>query len=189
MLRRFSLLFVLLCLVGACSPQAGVRLIYVPAQNTVLPAPGAARITVVQFEDKRTRSEIGERSNGQFFMASSPVADWVARSLADEVSRMGPQVSYTNNLPQAQAANPQFLVTGSVQEVWVRQNNPTSYTATIRISFSVAKRNGVVYSENLSATQERTGIPSSDMVENLLSGTLRELLSNAAPKIVEATKK
>lgn len=189
MFRRFSLLLMLLCLLGACSPQANVRLIYVPAQTTALPSPGAARITVVQFEDKRPRAEIGEQSNGQRFFASSPVADWVTRSLADEVSRMGPQVAYTSNVSQAQAGNPQFLVTGKVLEVWVRQNSTTSYTATIRIAFSVGKRNGVVYSENLSATQERSGIPSSSMVENLLNSTLRELLSTATPKIVDAVGK
>ena len=69
----------------------------------------------------------------------------------------------------------------------MKESNPTTYAATVRISFNVANRQGSVYSQNLSSSQEKTGLPSSGMVEDLLTGTLREVLGVAASKINEAT--
>ena len=108
-------------------------------------------------------------------------------ALADEISRMGPQVSYAPSIQLAQSARPDYIVTGTVEEVWVKESNPTTYAATVRISFNVANRQGSVYSQNLSSSQEKTGLPSSGMVEDLLTGTLREVLGVAASKINEAT--
>ncbi len=189
-LRLFSsLCAVLLCaltLVG-CAPKDTVRLLYAPVTPSVLPAPTAPRVAVVLFEDKRGKQEIGTRSRGRTFSAATSVPEWISRSLADEISRMGPQVSYAPSIQLAQSARPDYIVTGTVEEVWVKESNPTTYAATVRISFNVANRQGLVYSQNLSSSQEKTGLPNSGMVEELLTSTLREVLGVAASKISEAT--
>lgn len=173
--------------VGGCAPKDTVRLLYTPVTPSVLPAPTAPRVAVVLFEDKRGKQEIGTRSKGGVFSAATSVPEWISRSLADEISRMGPQVSYAPSIQLAQSARPDYIVTGTVEEVWVKESNPTTYAATVRISFNVANRQGSVYSQNLSSSQEKTGLPSSGMVEDLLTGTLREVLGVAASKINEAT--
>ena len=188
--RLFSgLCAALLCALtlAGCAPKDTVRLLYTPVTPSVLPAPTAPRVAVVLFEDKRGKQEIGTRSKGGVFSAATSVPDWISRSLADEISRMGPQVSYAPSIQLAQSARPDYIVTGTVEEVWVKESNPTTYAATVRISFNVANRQGSVYSQNLSSSQEKTGLPSSGMVEDLLTGTLREVLGVAASKINEAT--
>ena len=172
---------------AGCAPKDTVRLLYTPVTPSVLPAPTAPRVAVVLFEDKRGKQEIGTRSKGGVFSAATSVPEWISRSLADEISRMGPQVSYAPSIQLAQSARPDYIVTGTVEEVWVKESNPTTYAATVRISFNVANRQGSVYSQNLSSSQEKTGLPSSGMVEDLLTGTLREVLGVAASKINEAT--
>ena len=188
--RLFSgLCAALLCTLtlAGCAPKDTVRLLYTPVTPSVLPAPTAPRVAVVLFEDKRGKQEIGTRSKGGVFSAATSVPEWISRSLADEISRMGPQVSYAPSIQLAQSARPDYIVTGTVEEVWVKESNPTTYAATVRISFNVANRQGSVYSQNLSSSQEKTGLPSSGMVEDLLTGTLREVLGVAASKINEAT--
>ena len=188
--RLFSgLCAALLCALtlAGCAPKDTVRLLYTPVTPSVLPAPTAPRVAVVLSEDKRGKQEIGTRSKGGVFSAATSVPEWISRSLADEISRMGPQVSYAPSIQLAQSARPDYIVTGTVEEVWVKESNPTTYAATVRISFNVANRQGSVYSQNLSSSQEKTGLPSSGMVEDLLTGTLREVLGVAASKINEAT--
>lgn len=189
--RLFSgLCAALLCALtlAGCAPKDTVRLVYAPVTPAVLPAPTAPRVAVVLFEDKRAKQEIGTRSKGGTFSAATSVPEWVSRSLADEISRMGPQVSYAPSIQLAQSARPDYIVTGSVEEVWVRESNPATYSALVRVSFNVANRQGSVYSQNLSSSQEKTGLPSSGMVEDLLTATLREVLGVAASKINEATR-
>ena len=150
--RLFSgLCAALLCALtlAGCAPKDTVRLLYTPVTPSVLPAPTAPRVAVVLFEDKRGKQEIGTRSKGGVFSAATSVPEWISRSLADEISRMGPQVSYAPSIQLAQSARPDYIVTGTVEEVWVKESNPTTYAATVRISFNVANRQGSVYSQNL----------------------------------------
>lgn len=178
----------LLVTVAGCAPKDTVRLIYTPVTPSVLPAPTAPRVAVVLFEDKRGKQEIGVRRNGGQFLPGSSVPEWITRSLADEVSRMGPQVSYAPSIQLAQSARPDYIVTGTVEEVWVKESSPATYSSTVRVTFNLANRKGTVYAQNLSSSQEKTGLPGSGMVEGLLTDTLREVLGVAASKISEATR-
>lgn len=170
-------------LLPACGPSNNVKLIYTPGPSSVLPQPEAPRVTVVMFDDQRSKQTIGERKDGSAFTPSSLIADWVARSLGDELGRQGSQVSYATTMGQAKAANPEYLVSGVVREVWITENSPTSLTATIRVSVTVSNKKGVIYSENLSSSQERQTLPLSSVADKLLSDTLRDLLVPAAKKI------
>ncbi|MEG2005302.1 MAG: hypothetical protein RR014_04605, partial [Bilophila sp.] len=182
-LLALLLTLTMLALLTACGPSNSVKLIYSPGPNSVLPQPEAPRVTVVMFDDQRTNQNIGERKDGSAFTPSSLVADWVGRSLGDEIGRQGSQVSYATTMGQAKSANPEYIVSGVVREVWIKENSSTSLTATIRIAVTVSNRKGVVYSENLSSSQERQALPMSSVADKLLSDTLRDLLVPAAKKI------
>ncbi len=179
---------VLFSLAG-CGPQSTVNLRYTPLESNVLPAPNAPRLTVVLFEDARGKSDLGSKNDGTAFVASSPVNEWISRSLADEISRMGPQVSYATSLQEAQAAQPDFIVTGTVHEVWIKEENPTTYSTAVRFTFSLSNKSGRIYGENLSSRQERSGLPTASFVDDAMGATLREVLGVAASKINEAVKK
>ena len=99
-----ALTLVTLTLLAACGPSNNVRLIYNTNTSAVLPLPGSPSVAVVMFNDERTRQYIGERKDGSVFTASSTIADWFSRSLADELGRQGVQVSFASTLEQARAA-------------------------------------------------------------------------------------
>ena len=177
---------------SACSIQGreikalrnnNVRLIYNTNTSAVLPLPGSPSVAVVMFNDERTRQYIGERKDGSVFTASSTIADWFSRSLADELGRQGVQVSFASTLEQARAANPTYIVTGTITDVWLQEQSATRVQCTIKAKVALSNKKGVLYSENLSSTQERQFIPSASAIESLLSDTLKDLLVPAAKKI------
>ena len=111
------------------------------------------------FTDQRTRQYIGERKDGSVFTASSTIADWFSRSLADELGRQGVQVSFAPTLEQARAAKPDYIVTGDITDVWLQELSATRVQCTIKAKIALSNKKGVVYSENLSSSQERCSSP------------------------------
>ena len=186
-----ALTLVTLTLLAACGPSNNVRLIYNTNTSAVLPLPGSPSVAVVMFNDERTRQYIGERKDGSVFTASSTIADWFSRSLADELGRQGVQVSFASTLEQARAMrgyldtvpNPTYIVTGTITDVWLQEQSATRVQCTIKAKVALSNKKGVLYSENLSSTQERQFIPSASAIESLLSDTLKDLLVPAAKKI------
>ena len=150
-----ALTLVTLTLLAACGPSNNVRLIYNTNTSAVLPLPGSPSVAVVMFNDERTRQYIGERKDGSVFTASSTIADWFSRSLADELGRQGVQVSFASTLEQARAANPTYIVTGTITDVWLQEQSATRVQCTIKAKVALSNKKGVLYSENLSSTQER----------------------------------
>lgn len=173
---------------SACAPGNTVRLLYAPPDASILPMPNAPRVAVVMFEDKRSTMQIGERRDGSSFVASAPVADWVARNLADELTRRGLQVSYATTLDHARTGNPDFIVTGIVNDVTLREVKTTDFTSQMSLGITLSGRKGRIFSETLSSSQSRQVIPAPDVAEKLLSDTLREVIQPAARKISSAVQ-
>lgn len=179
-----ALTLVTLTLLAACGPSNNVRLIYNTNTSAVLPLPGSPSVAVVMFNDERTRQYIGERKDGSVFTASSTIADWFSRSLADELGRQGVQVSFASTLEQARAANPTYIVTRlQHRRMAAGTDARPCVQCTIKAKVALSNKKGVIYSENLSSSQERQFIPSASAIESLLSDTLKDLLVPAAKKI------
>ncbi len=186
--KRFFYLcaFGLLCAVmlAGCASSNAVRMLYKPADNTILPPPGAPRVTVVQFTDKRKdTNQLGQRRDNSYFIANAPVPEWLSRSLADELARHPLQVSYATTLDQARSGNPDYLVTGVINEVWLKESSATETSASIRANVTVSSRKSRIMNESFSAAQTRKALPSSSTAEELLSDTLQELVRPAANKV------
>lgn len=189
-LTRFFLIVVTIAaaaLLSACGPSNNVRLLPPPPLEAgMLPAPTAPRITVVTFADKREdSSHLGLRRDGSSFVAAEDVAQWVSKALADELSRSGMQVSYALTLNQARSGNPDYLVTGALDEARLRENSATELSTTLRANYVLASRDKRLMSESLNAGQTRSGLPSSGAAENLLLDTLKDLVKPMAHKIVQ----
>ncbi len=187
-MKRFSALSLVGVLLAAlfcasCGPSNTVRLPYKPADSSVLPAPGAPSVAVVQFTDKRPNTQLGVRRDGSSFIATSPVAEWLSRSLADELSRQGLQVSYAASGDQARSANPDYIITGVIDEVWLKESSSTELSVTLRATMVLSNRKGRLTSQGLSAAQTKKGLPSSSAAEELLVDTMQELVQPAARKV------
>ena len=187
--RRLSLSFCAVLLFAAtvltgCLTQNNIRLLYNTSGASALPVATAPRVAVVVFEDQRGRLDIGVRKDGSPFQPSSSVAEWVSQSLADELARQGAQVSLATSMAQAQAGQPDYIVGGVVERVWLTEQSMTKYDAVIRIQTRLYSQKQGVMTKNFASQQEKTGIPGAALAEQTLSSTLGDVLKNASLSIM-----
>ncbi len=187
-MRNVLFLVLLAFLATACGPANSVRLLPPPFQEgAVLPGPKAPRVTVVAFDDKRQdMTVIGSRRDNTAFVTNDSVTQWISKALADELARNGLQVSYSDSVNQARAGNPDYLVTGDVDQVWLREKSATDLSTQMRVNYSVANRQNRIYKETLNASQSRTVMPTGSAADNIMLDTLRERIKPMAQKIVQA---
>lgn len=182
----------LAALLAACGPSNTVRLLPLPQPAvSTLPAPNAPRVSVVRFEDKRLDLILGIRRDGTSFSASEDVAQWFSRALADELTRAGFQVSYALNPGMARSGRPDYIVTGEVRQVQVKEVSATEYSSAMEAQFRLAGIKGEIAGESLTASLNRTAIPGAGIADDLLQQTLQEVVQPMARKIarhVEAKK-
>lgn len=178
-------------LLAACGPGNTVRLLPPPAiEASALPQPNAPSISVVAFADKRSEPEIvGKRRDGSAFTTNNDVAQWISRALADELARKGMRVTYALDTAQARSGNPDYLVTGQVEQVWLTEASAVELTAQMRVLCSLANRKGKIWSETTSSSQTQGGLMASGSADNLLQQTMRNLVQPIAAKIISTIEK
>ena len=186
---RFSLAFSAVLLFAAvaltgCLAQNNIRLLYNPSGASALPVATAPRVAVVVFEDQRGRIDIGTRKDGSPFQPGSSVAEWVSQSLADELARQGAQVSLATSMAQAQAGQPDYIVGGVVERVWLTEKSLSNYDAVIRIQTRLYSQKQATVTKSFASQQEKTGIPGAALAEQTLSSTLADVLKNASMSIM-----
>lgn len=174
----------LLC---ACGPGNNVRLLTPPPlDNTVLPAPNAPRVSVVNFADKREdMTSIGVRRDGSAFTTNGDVTQWISRALADELARSGMQVTFALTASEGRMGNPDYLVTGQLDQLWLRESSAMEFSTLIRVNCVLANRKGRIWNETINASQNRSSLPSGAAAENILLDTLRDLVKPMAQKIIQ----
>ena len=180
-MRVFSISAILCAAVvtasGCMSSQNSVRLLYNPEQQAVVSAT-APRVAVVRFVDARNRSDIGVKRDGSPLAPASSVVDWVSGSVADALSRRGAMVSVVYDRRQAEAGNPDRIIEGAIDEVWLREKSMNSYEAVVRIQARVEGGASPAVTRRFVSKGEKTGIPGSRLAEETLSSTLADVLDN-----------
>lgn len=174
----------------ACGPGNTVRLLPAPAlEASSLPAPTAPSICVVNFKnDRKNPGIIGERRDGSSFSANEDVETWISRYLADELARKGYRVTFALTAIEGRNSAPDYLVTGIVNEVWLKENSATEMSAQMRISCTLANRKGKLWTELCNSNQTKTGFPFSEAADVLLQDTLEELVKPVIQKIQNSIK-
>lgn len=182
-----ALLTLALCLYG-CGPGNSVRLLPLPPlESPTLPAPNAPSVSVVNFEDARIdEAVLGARRDGSAFIAEGDVPSWISRALADELARNGLRVTFAATTSQARSGNPDFMVTGKVDEVWLKENSATSFSVTMRVNCTLANRKGRIWSESCNSSQTISSLPSGAVADDLMLDTLRDLVKPIALKIIQS---
>ena len=156
-------LVMFMLMTGGCARTA-LQLAYPAPAAPVLPKAGAPSICVVTFEDNRGRVELGTYRDGALVYAASPVNDWLARALADELAAVGFVVSYAPSFTLAQGSSPDYIVTGSIDDIWLLETSLTHYSCTIRMTLSLQRSDGThLFRNNFSSTVTRGTLP---LVEN-----------------------
>lgn len=189
--RITGLVLSLAILCTACGPGNTVRLLPPPSlSGQSLPAPNAPSISVVTFEDKRPdMAAIGERRDGSAFTTNQSAAEWISRALADELARNGLRVTYATSVAQARSGNPDYLVTGQVDGVWLKEDGRLQLTSSMRVNLALANRKGRLWSETCNSSETKAGLPSKGWADDLLLSTLKDLIKPIAQKIVLTIEK
>ncbi|MDR1857172.1 MAG: hypothetical protein LBR22_08475 [Desulfovibrio sp.] len=177
-------------LLGACGPSNTVRLLPPPPlEASLLPTANAARVTVVTFVDRREDiTAIGVRRDGTAFETQGNLTEWVTSAMADALAHMGLQVSIAQTVNQARAGTPDYLVTGELQQVWLKETSTMDMSAVMRMDYTLANKEKRVVRDNYSASQSRSGLPSNTMAEKLLQDTLNDMVRPVADKIYRAVR-
>ncbi len=186
--RRLARLACLLCAVclSGCAGNI-VTLSYPPAQpGAALPPAGNRAVCVVDFANNRTTSDIGRRQNGDALLARTPVERWLALGVAQELRNAGYRVDTAETMAEAVARQPEYIVTGEVEEVWLAESSLTRYTGTIRASISLLDGNGGYITRNAyNSTYSKTVLPVYGVPQTLLDDALAEMLQPAVRLLVK----
>lgn len=173
-------------LLPGCGPSNTVRLLPLPQPAvSTLPAPNAPHVSVVRFEDKRLDLVLGVRRDGTSFSASEDVAQWFSRALADELTRSGLQVSYALNPGMARSGRPDYIVTGEVRQIQLKEISAAEYSSAMEAQFRLSGIGGEIAGESLTSSLNRTAIPGASIADDLLLQTLQEIVQPMARKIAQ----
>ena len=181
-----ALLLVALFALSACGSGSTVRLLNRPADAPLIPAPTAPSISVVQLKDARANSYIGVRRDNSPFIPNGTVPEWVSQSLGDAFMRQGLRVTYAQHLEAARASQPQYILTGELQEVWIRESSNTEIAASVRAFISVTGHRGKLVNESVTSSLSKQGLLGTAAAEDLLFNTVQELVQSVANKTQQA---
>lgn len=181
-----ALLAVLAAALSACGPGNTIRLLPAPPiESSALPAPNAPSVSIVCFADQRPDPEIvGKRRDGSAFTTGNDAAEWVSRALADELARRGLRVTFAMDTAQARSGNPDYLVTGDIEQVWLTESSAVELTAQMRVKCVFANRKGRIWSETTNSSQTTGGLLSGSTADNLLRETMRGIVQPVTAKIM-----
>lgn len=188
-LRSPALLALLSILLLAGCAQNTVRLVYTPSTENTIPLSGSPSVAVVAFADKRSSPPVGQRSNGSDFMPSSSVSEWITHSLASELSQLGLIVTQADSEAQAQASGAKYVVTGSIDEIWLAEKSSTDYDARMRATVTVKEAKKNLLTRSFSSSLSRRVVPLSSVPEEMLSETLRDLVTPMARAVNEQVRR
>lgn len=184
LLAPLALMMLMLC---ACGPSNTVKLLPPPPlAATTLPAPNAPSVSIVSFADDRADPGVlGTRRDGTVFVTTGDVPVWMSRGLADELAKKGFRVTFATSVSQARSGNPDYLLTGKVLNVWIKENSTTELSVALSANCTFANRKGRLWSENFNTSQTLTTLPSGSTADNLLLSTLEDLMKPIVQKITQ----
>ena len=166
-------------LLMACA-QNTVRLVYEPAKAPAIPPAGAPQISVIQFKDARSHPEIGQRSGGGPFIASSSVGEWYSHAFATELAQLGMVVTFAVSEEQARSSGATYVATGVIEEVWLTEQSSTSYQCVMRASLILKDTRSTMLSNSFSSSLARRVVPLSSVPQEMLSETAGDLANRMA---------
>lgn len=190
-MKKLALLLMLICLpvlaLTGCGPSNSLSLLPPPPLTAAsLPAPNAPSASVALFADDRLDpGAIGVRRDGSAFTTAGNVPLWISRALADELARNGLRVTFAMDVDQARSGNPDYLVTGKISEVWLKENSATEMSVQMRASCTLANRKGKLWTESCNSSQTKSSLPTGSAADNLLLDTMRDLIKPLAQKIIQ----
>ena len=178
--------FCMAVLLTACGPSNSIHLLSVPPPDvSVLPKPNAPSVAVVEFVDAREQKSIGVRRDLSAFVTQDSPTNWISHALADQLTQHGLAVSYAQSFEHAKRANPDYIVSGKLKQVWLKELSATSLETKIEAEYHLASPAKRIVNENNKAAETRAGLPSHSAAEELLRNTMHDFVEAMANKIAD----
>ena len=174
-------LSVILCVAFAffgCAGRTSIDLHYKPAGINIPSCSKTA--SVVMLKDERPKAAIGEKEDGKPFYSNDVVPEWVSRALYEELKTNGCGVEYHD---KEYAFDTDYIIGGFLQEVFVKQESLSSYSATLRLRIEVKKKDEVVFGKNYVSTLKKTTVPSPGVNSKVLTELLQGMMREVVPEI------
>lgn len=173
-------LFIFISILGliSCAGKSAVDLRYQPAGIDM--APCSKSISVVELEDSRDRTAVGETNEGKLFFGKSSVSEWISKALYDELAKSGCRVEYHEKEYEFET---DYTLIGEIEEVYVKQKSLTDYSASMRLRIAVKADGKKVFGKSFSSTFDKTTVPSPGVNSKVLTGLLQGLMKEMVPEI------
>lgn len=168
-----TVLFLCALAAGGCA-SGNVPLLY-NSSETMMPTGKAPSVCILPFTDARPAAPIGSRKDGSPFTPNSNVSEWVTHALAIELSNNGVIVSRADNKTEAKAKGARYIVTGTVDELWLSEESSSSYSTKMRASLVMSSPKKVLLKKSFSAGFTRKVMPLGSVPAELLAETLRDV--------------
>ena len=154
-MKKCSLLLLALCMVSllaACGPSSTVNLISPEVVSS--PTSHAPVVALLNFENNRSSQALGVRADGSQFNASDSVSVWFSKNLINSLNQGGMHVVQINNITEASSVNADYVLTGALDEVWIKENSRTNMSGRIRATYKLTRGDVTVAKEALRCERE-----------------------------------
>jgi hypothetical protein len=166
-----------------CGGKNTVDLRYKPAGINV--APCAKAISVVELEDKREQTAVGETKDGDLFFGKTSVTEWVSKALYDELAKSGCRVEFHE---KEYDFDTDYTLIGEIEELFVKQNSLTDYSASMRLKLNVKADGQKVFGKSFATTYSKTAVVSPGVNSKVLTELLQGLMREVVPEIRDNLK-
>ena len=166
-----------------CGGKNAVDLRYAPAGINV--APCAKTISVVALEDKREQTAVGETKDGNLFFGKTSVTEWVSKALYDELAKSGCRVEFHD---KEYEFDTDYTLVGEIEELFVKQNSLTDYSASMRLKLDVKADGQKVFGKSWATTYSKKTVVSPGVNSKVLTQLLQGLMREVVPEVRDNLK-
>jgi hypothetical protein len=168
-----------LLVLSGCGGKPNPRLIY---QTATEPADSCSvSFTVVEFDLKGDDSQVGETSDGEGIYTDNDISLWVTDALKNELAH-NQCMALVHDREYYPISD--YVILGSVDKLWVRQESMTEYEAVLTLTMTMKKGDKDVFTETVTTSLQRTVVPGRSVVRTLLEEVLQDAMRDMVPKIL-----
>lgn len=142
-------------------------------------------VTMVDFEDARPQQQLGMMDEETKYTAESDPAEWVTRSLTNELEARGCPCAHVTAAGEDTQG---FVVSGKVISLALDKIGINQWATRMEILVELHRGGELLFGQTYTGTVERTFLIGTDGPQDIMAEGLSDLLADAAVKMTKAMK-
>ena len=189
MVRSFIRLFGVLSILFALGcAQKSISLQYHHADANRLTPVGAKTLCVVAMADVRSSASIGQTREGADIYTEDDVRFWFNKAVAARMADLGFLVTHAETMEAAVQSNADYILTGEIHKVWLKETSLTSYEAQLSLFVTLRGRTGAIFTNTMNSSSSQTVIPVTQKPDQVLKAAMRNLMETLALFVKQKTQ-